>query len=160
MAKKTGKDFKLPATLFDAGFWEHFKAVAINLYRHHTFDKGNPKDVYDRKFKPYSTGYKISKGSGKLRRQDSSYSDSVAPVVSGDLMLDTNASSAPQENAIYIGWTTHAYKVDSLREKGRVLTDTNKAMPDSVMKKLMPEFNKHLKKVMPKGSQTIIIGKK
>ena len=159
MAKK-GKDFELPATLFDAGFWEHFKAVAINLYRHHTFDKGNPKDVYDRKFKPYSTGYKISKGSGKLRRQDSSYSDSVAPVVSGDLMLDTNASSAPQENAIYIGWTTHAYKVDILREKGRVLTDTNKAMPDSVMKKLMPEFNKHLKKVMPKGSQTIIIGKK
>ena len=51
MAKK-GKDFELPATLFDAGFWEHFKAVAINLYRHHTFDKGNPKDVYGRKFKP------------------------------------------------------------------------------------------------------------
>ena len=73
---------------------------------------------------------------------------------------DTNVSASPKENAIYIGWNTHAYKVDHLRAMDRVLTDKNQAMPDSVMKKLMPKFNKHLKKVMPKGSQTIIIGKK
>jgi hypothetical protein len=163
---KTGKEFKLPKPLFGFAFWQLFAENIKNKYKHHIFNKGNPKDVYNNKFKQYSQGYKKAKSSGKItiNGQKTSvsggYENSVAPVLRGDLQLDTNAEADPKDNAVYIGWTTHAKKVDWLRRNGRVLTDKNKAMPDPVMKAIMPEFNKELKKVMPKGSQTITIGKK
>ena len=81
-------------------------------------------------------------------------------MLRGDLQLDTNASADAKNNTIYIGWSIQSNKVDWLRKNGRVLTDKNKAMPDPVMKAIMPEFNKELKRIMPKGSQTITIGKK
>ena len=84
----------------------------------------------------------------------------TAPVKRGDLMLDTNPSFSVKDNAGYIGWTSHAYKVNHLRDMGRILTSHQYPYPKSELTKLMPEINKHLKRLMPKGSQTITIGKK
>ena len=165
MSKK-GKDFEIPKPLFGFAFWQVFAENIKNKYKIHIFDKGNPKDVYNRKFKEYSKGYKKTKSSGKvtINGQKTSvsggYENSVAPVLRGDLQLDTNSSADAKNNAIYIGWSLHGNKIEWLRRNGRVLTAKDKAMPDPVMKAIMPEFNKELKKVMPKGSQTITIGKK
>ena len=160
MSKK-GKDFKMPSPLFGKVFYETLAGVAVNEYRKITFDKSNPKMSDCKQFKKYtSKTYESRKKANKLRRQDGSYSNSTAPVLSGDLMLDTKASASPKENAIYIGWSSHAYKVDHLRKMGRILTSKSNPINPNVIKKLMPSFNKELKRTMPKGTQTITIGKK
>ena len=159
MAKK-GKDFKIPDNLFDKKFWDTFEAVAVNEYRKIIFDKSNPRMSNDKPFPAYSKGYEKAKATGDLRLQDRSYANSKAPILSGNLMLDTKSSADPKTFSVFIGWSSHAYKVDHLRDNGRILTDNNNPYPDSAMKKLLPEINRNLKRVMPKGSQTITIKKK
>ena len=162
MAKK-GKDFKIPDNLFDKKFWTTFEAVAVNEYRKIIFDVSNPRMSNDKPFPAYSKDYGEYKSSGEpIRRMggDSSYRGSTAPYVSGDLMNDTNSSVDPKTFSVFIGWNKESYKVDSLRKKGRILTSRSDPYPASAMKKLMPEINRNLKRVMPKGSQTITIKKK
>ena len=159
MAKK-GKDFKLPTPMFNKAFYNIIGTIAINEYRKITYDKSNPKMADDRSFPKYSKSYETRKKSNKLKRQNSQYAQSTAPVVSGDLLLDTQHTVSPEDNAIYIGWTSHAYKLDHLRKMGRILTSKSNPINPNVIKKIMPSLNKELKRTMPKGSQTITIGKK
>ena len=159
MARK-GKPFEIPAKLFNKEFFQTLSGVAVNEYRKITFDKSNPKMANKQPFPKYSKGYENRKQTNKLKRQDSSFANSTAPVVTGDLMLDTKASAAPKEDAIYIGWSSHAYKLDHLRKNKRILTSKTYPINPDVIKKMMPSFNKELKRIMPKGSQTITIGKK
>ena len=160
MAKK-GKPFEIPSPLFGKEFYNRLAGVAVNEYRKITFDKSSPKMANKQPFPKYtSKSYQNRKQTNKLKRQDSSYANSTAPVVTGDLMLDTKASAAPKENAIYIGWSSHAYKLDHLRTNKRILTSKTYPINPDVIKKIMPSFNKELKRIMPKGSQTITIGKK
>ena len=112
---KRGKDFKMPTPLFGRPFYENLGAIAINEYRKITFDKSNPKMANKQSFPSYTSKYKDRKSTGKIKRSDKNYSNSKAPVLTGDLMIDTQHSVSPKENAIYIGWTSHAYKVDHLR---------------------------------------------
>ena len=182
MAKR-GKDFNIPANLFDKQFWTTFEATAVNEYRKVIFDKSNPRMSNDKNFPAYSKrgskwvtmnvrekfkkdapkkgySYEEAKKGNMLRRLDSGYANSTAPYVSGDLMRDTKAEADPKTFSVFIGWSSHAYKVDRLREKGRILTSRSEPYPPSAMKKLMPLINKNLKRVMPKGSQTITVKKK
>ena len=162
MAKR-GKDFNIPANLFDKQFWTTFEATAVNEYRKVIFDKSNPRMSNDKNFpsfSEYSKSYKEAKSKGKIKRRDGNYTNSNAPVLTGDLMLDTKSDSNPKTFSVFIGWSSHAYKVDRLREKGRILTSRSEPYPPSAMKKLMPLINKNLKRVMPKGSQTITVKKK
>ena len=159
MAKK-GKDFKIPDNLFDKKFWTTFEAVAVDQYRKVIFDKSNPRMSNGKPFPKYSKGYEKIKSANQLSGQDSNYVNSTAPVVRGDLMEDTKSSADPRTFSVFIGWSSHAYKVDRLREKGRILTDRANPYPASAMKKIKPEINRNLKRVMPKGSQTITIKKK
>ena len=160
MARK-GKPFEIPFPLFGKVFYETLAGVAVNEYRKITFDKSNPKMANKQPFPKYtSKSYENRKKTNHLKRQNSSYANSTAPVVTGDLMLDTKASAAPKENAIYIGWSSHAYKLDHLRTNKRILTSKAYPINPDVIKKIMPSFNKELKRIMPKGSQTITIGKK
>ena len=163
MAKGRGKPFKLPKILFNKGFWEHFGAVAKNDYRDYIFDKSNPRMSNDRPFPNYSDKYKKQKATGNIKLQNQSYANSKAPLLSGNLMLDTNHSADAKNNAVYIGWTSHAYKVKHLRDMKpeRILTSKAHPFPKKITrKKLMKLFNQHLKKVMPKGTRTTTIGKK
>ena len=159
MAK--GKKFKMPSPLFNKDFWNKFGEVAVNAYRHYIFDKTNPRMSNDKPFPVYSDKYK--KKTGKLKRQDASFANSKAPLLSGNLMLDTNHSTDAKNNAVYIGWTSHAYKVKHLRDMNpeRILTSNEHPFPKKITgQKLMKLFNQHLKKVMPKGTRTTTIGKK
>tara|TARA_R100001594_G_scaffold62204_1_gene96513 strand:+ start:20550 stop:21107 length:558 start_codon:yes stop_codon:yes gene_type:complete len=178
-----GKRFKIPTPIFDRKAFGTFKAVVVDQYRKITFDKSNPRMSNDKPFPTYSEfgskwvtmnvkksakksapkegySYKQAKEGNMLRRQNSSYASSTAPYVSGDLMRDTDSSFSLKDNAIYIGWTSHANKVKWLRDKGRFLTSRTNPINPKVIKKLMPSFNKELKRIMPKGTHTINIGKK
>ena len=114
----------------------------------------------DKTFPKYSKAYGSRKRADKIKRQSGQYLQSTAPVVSESLMNDTNSSFNVREQAIYIGWTAEANKVKWLREQGRFLTSHTHPINPRVIKKLMPSFNRELKRIMPKGTHTINIGKK
>jgi len=142
MSKK-GKDFKMPTPLFSRAIYENLGAIAINEYRKITFDKSNPKMANKQSFPKYSKGYEKRKATGKInvggqkRTVHGGYARSVAPVAVGGLLLDTQHSVSPANNAIYIGWTSHAYKVDHLRKMGRILTSRSNPINPDVIKKMM-----------------------
>ena len=161
MAKQTGKKFKMPNPLFGKGAYEKLAALAVNEYRKITFDVNNPTMANKKKFPKYkSKSYEKRKESNQLNRQDGSYAKSTAPVVSGDLMLDTKGDYSLKHESIYIGWNAQANKIDWLRDNGRILTSKQYPINPDVVKKMMPQLNKELKKSMPKGTNTISIGKK
>lgn len=159
MAKKS-KPYKSPSPLFDKTAFRHFETVVSDEYRKVTFSKSNPRMSNDEPFPKYSKSYGIRKQSGKLRRQNSGWANSTAPYVVGDLAFDTKSDFNVKEQAIYIGWTSHANKLEWLRKNGRFLTSRSHPINPRVIKKLMPSFNKQLKRIMPKGTHTINIGKK
>ena len=156
--KATGKPIDIPNPLFSNDFWDKFGANIVNKYRHHIFDKTSPQDAYGQPFKqPYSKGYEKSKKTGKMFRQDSSYANSYAPYLTGDLYRDLNHTVDAKNNAIYIGWNAHAHKIDWLKNSGRILTDANHPLPKAVIDQSFDVLNKELKKVMPKGKHHIKI---
>ena len=68
MAKR-GKDFNIPANLFDKQFWTTFEATAVNEYRKVIFDKSNPRMSNDKNFpsfSEYSKSYKEAKSKGEM----------------------------------------------------------------------------------------------
>lgn len=159
MAKK-GKDFKMPDPLFSFAFMNHLGAEIRDEYKDYTFNKSNPRMANKQPFPKYSKGYEKQKATGRVNKKtvEGGYERSTAPVSSGKLKLDTKHKAG--KNFIDLGWDAQEYKVKNLRKMGRVLTSSSNPISHDVLKKIMPLFNKHLEKVMPKGSQTITIGKK
>ena len=153
--KTKGKPVNFPNPLFNSKFYKDLGNNLVNQYRHHIFDKSSPKDAYGRPFKEYSAGYKKSKNTGKMFRQDSSYANSKAPILTGDLWEDLNHSVDAKNNTIYLGWNAHANKIDWLKKNGRILTDARYPLPKAVVDKAMDLMNSELKKTMPKGTHHI-----
>ena len=133
----------------------HTSAKVKNKGRHYIFDKTSPKDAYGRPFKEYSAGYKKSKNTGKMFRQDSSFANSKAPILTGDLWEDLDHSVDAKRNTIFLGWNAHANKIDWLKKNGRILTDDRYPLPKAVVDKAMKIMNNELKKTMPKGTHHI-----
>ena len=156
----SGKGFVMPDPLFSAGFLQYLAETAKNEYKKITFDKSSPKMADGKPFPKYSKVYKERKRGGKISRSRGEYANSTAPVLTGDLALDTDASYSVANESIYIGWTSHSNKVDWLRDNGRILTSRSHPINPKILDKIMPEFNKEFKRIMPKGTQTITIGKK
>ena len=155
------KKFKIPEPMFDSKFWNKFGLTAYKEYKKQTFNKSSPKMSDDKPFPSYSPAYKKAKAKGNLKRQDTSYSTSKAPVLTGDLMRDTQLSIEANKNQVSIGWTSHTNKVDHLRKNKRILTDKDNPYPKSILEtKLMPQIMKHLNKVMPEGTEVIRMKKK
>ena len=152
-----GKPIEFPTPLFSDKFWNDLGANLVNRYRHYIFDKTNPRDAYGKPFKEYSKGYTETKKTGKMFRQDSSYANSYAPYLTGDLYRDLNHTVDAKNNAIYIGWNDEANKIDWLKKNGRILTDANPPLPKAVIDQSFDVLNKELKKVMPKGKHHIKI---
>lgn len=168
MAKR-GKDFKINAPIFDFAFLNHLGAAIKDEYKDYTFNQSNPKMANRQPFPKYSKGYEKQKSKGRVNRRSvrGGYANSKAPVASGALMLNLKHKANVMKQEIDLGWDAEAYKVKHLRNMksknapdGRILTSSSNAISDDVIKKIMPLFNKHLKKTMPKGTQTITIGKK
>ncbi len=164
-----GKRFKMPDPLFSAKFLQTLAEKAKNEYRKITFDKASPKMANGQSFPKYSKGYEKQKKSGRIGSKkkgfthvSGGYQTSTAPFVRGDLHNDTTAGHSVSKSAIYIGWTSHANKIDWLRDMKptRILTSKSHPINPKILDKIMPEFNKEYKRIMPKGTHTITIGKK
>ena len=57
-------------------------------------------------------------------------------------------------------WIRQHYPIKHLSKNGRHLVSESHPINPKVIKKLEPSFNKELKRIMPKGTHTINIGKK
>ena len=122
------------------------------------FDKNNPIMSTGNPFpRKYSTSYSDSKKSGKMFRQDSAYSRSFAPYLTGDLFRDVSASSKPKENEFSIGWNKEADKIEHLRKQGRILASKSNPLSPQVVMKIMPHITNFFTKILVSGSQDITI---
>ena len=163
MAKKPtkkGPAFNIKTPVFHRlSFWNTLAAEVRNQYREHIFNITNPRDVYNRRMKN-SKAYSEQKAKNNFKNQDGSYKNSAAPVLTGDLYRDTQSYGDVKQQSIFIGWTTHSWKLDSLKERGKVLTAKDKPLPDKIVKNFQNTLHKELQRIMPGGKQIITISKK
>ena len=147
--------------MLDAKFFIRIGANVRDRYRKHIFQ--DAKDVFDKPFKAYtSKQYEQRKRANKFKRQASQYANSNAPVLTSDLLRDYSLIKT-MSNGFQIGWTTFGARVKWLKDMGRVLTTSDKPLPDKVFKYLTTEANKYIKKgsdkLIPKKTTIHKIGK-
>ena len=146
--------------MLDAKFFIRIGANVRNRYRKHIFQ--DAKDINDKPFKAYSAEYGARKRADKFKRQASQYANSNAPVLTSDLLRDYSLIKT-MSNGFQIGWTTFGARVKWLKDMGRVLTTSDKPLPDKVFKYLTTEANKYIKKgsdkLIPKKTTIHKIGK-
>ena len=161
MSKVKGKDFKLKTPLFNKKKLRILGAELVNAIRKVTFNKTNPRMSNNAPFPAYtSKSYELRKKTGKLRRQDSKYKKSKAPVLTGDLWRDLTHSTSPRKNEFSVGWNAHEYKIDHLTSMGRVITSKQNPVNPRAIKIVMPKINRMINKILVSGQQIITIGKK
>ena len=146
--------------MLDAKFFIRIGANVRDRYRKHIFQ--DAKDINDKQFKAYSAEYGARKRADKFKRQASQYANSKAPVLTSDLLRDYSLIKT-MSNGFQIGWTTFGARVEWLKNMGRVLTTSDKPLPDKVFKYLTTEANKYIKKgsdkLIPKKTTIHKIGK-
>ena len=161
--------------MLDRNFFSSIGKEVVEKYRRHIF-KG-AKDVKGRKFKGYSnfgskwvtmnvkkehkknapkTGYSYSQAKkGKLfKRQYDKYSNTTAPVLSGDLLRDFG-DTAPETfdkptSGMRFGWSIYGARVEHLRKMGRVLTHKTQPLPKGIERYISKEANKYIGKGIKK----------
>ena len=147
-----------------------FRKVGTQIrdaYRTHIFTKA--LDINDKKFDGYSTrgskwvtinvrkpfkknapkkgySYKQAKEGGMLKRQQTKYANSTAPLLSGDLLNDFGTIYNTSPTGFEIGWSKEGAKVDWLKGMKRLLSTKEQALPKAVAKLLEVETDKFINK--------------
>lgn len=149
--------------MLDSKFFRKINAEVIMRYRKHIFDPAGggkgAKDVYGKSYKGYSSGYSKAKKTGQLKRQEAKFSDSNAPVLSGDLYKDFQLIKLGRSGFTF-GNLARQSTVKYLSGMGRKITAENKPLPDKVGKYIIAEANKYVKKELKKitnGKKNIVI---
>ena len=125
------------------------KWVMINILKQHR--KGSPKEGYS---------YSEAKKGNMFRRQSST---KVAPVLTGDLVKDLDGFIKPNPNGFQIGFPTYGHIVEGLRErfgKKGTITSEDRPMPMAVLKYVIREYHKHIKRNQTCITRKHKIGKK
>ena len=93
-----------------------------------------------------------------LKRQSRKYSQSTAPVLSGDLFNDFKLRKTDSEGFTF-GTTSWGGKVKNLERLGRVISSDKKAIPDKVVDYIKEQADDYSKKAWFKqgGGKTINI---
>ena len=139
--------------MLDAKFWRSTGIDIVACYRRHIFDPDgggkDAKDIHGNDYKEYKNpqdpySYGNRKKTGKLFRQASAFKDSTAPVLSSDLARDFKAFKS-HSTGFHFGNIAQKGKVKQLAAMGRVITTTQKPIPDKCSKFLMDELNKDVK---------------
>ena len=133
-----------------------FSKIAINTvarYRKFIFDpdgggKG-AKQVDGKSYPTYTTGYSKAKKSAKIKRSDSKFSGSNAPVLTGDLYKDFQGFKLIS-GGFSFGTPTQGAKVDHLSKLGRKISTNAKPLPDKVGKYIMDQAEKYVKQELGK----------
>lgn len=152
--------------MLDRKFFTKVGANARDRYREHIF--GKAKDVYGKKFKGYSTygskwvtmnvkkehkknapkggySYRDAKQKDLLFRQDSDSAKTTAPFLSGDFLEDFSLIKV-SSTGFQLGWSIFGARVKHLADKGRYVTTTKQPLPEPVIKYIMKEAKRHIKK--------------
>ena len=159
--KAKGKPVDFPNPLFNSDFFDDLGNNLVNQYRHYIFDKTSPRDAYGKPFKEYSAGYKKSKNTGKMFRQDSSYANSKAPILTGDLLNDFGSHFVVKNNGVELGWASQGAKIEWLKKMGRVLTSKDQPLPKGVIQYIQTQAHTDInKRLGPNKTTTYKIGKK
>tara|TARA_R100000655_G_scaffold36591_4_gene71014 strand:+ start:3972 stop:4424 length:453 start_codon:yes stop_codon:yes gene_type:complete len=134
-----------------------FSSIASNVvarYRKHIFDPaGGGKKAKQVTGIPYpstySDKYSIAKKSAKLKRSDSKFSKSNAPVLTGDLLRDFQGFNLIS-GGFRFGTPTQGGKVQNLTRLGRVIATDKNPLPKEVDKYVMSQADKYVKKELKK----------
>ena len=159
--------------MLDRAFMNKMAMKVRKRYVDHIFLQG--KDVFGRKFKGYSTNvtkwasilarknerknipkeglsYGQAKKRGILQRQSRAFSDSTAPVLTGDFMNDCKPFST--SNSFGIKWAAFGARVEHLAKRNRKVTTKSQPFPEPILKMIGVDINKEVKRKLPK-SKTI-----
>ena len=149
--------------MLDSKFFRKINAEVIMRYRKHIFDPAGggkgAKDVYGKSYKGYSSGYSKSKRTGRIKRQDAKFSNSNAPVLTGDLYKDFQLIKLGRSGFTF-GNLSRQSTVKFLSKMGMIIMAENKPLPDKVGKYIMDQANRYVKKELKKitkGKKNIIL---
>ena len=149
--------------MLDSKFFRKINAEVIMRYRKHIFDPAGggkgAKDVYGKSYKGYSSGYSKSKRTGRIKRQEAKFSNSNAPVLTGDLYKDFQLIKLGRSGFTF-GNLSRQSTVKFLSKMGRIIMAENKPLPDKVGKYIMDQANRYVKKDLKKitkGKKNIIL---
>ena len=149
--------------MLDSKFFRKINAEVIMRYRKHIFDPAGggkgAKDVYGKSYKGYSSGYSKSKRTGRIKRQEAKFSNSNAPVLTGDLYKDFQLIKLGRSGFTF-GNLSRQSTVKFLSKMGRIIMAENKPLPDKVGKYIMDQANRYVKKELKKitkGKKNIIL---
>ena len=139
--------------MLDANFFRKVGPDISACFRRYIFGSADggksAKDIFGKKYKPYSTEYKELKKTGSLFRQASQFKDSTAPVLSSDLLRDMRLYGT-FSGGFGFGALSARGKINHLTKMGRVIATEKKALPDKCAKKIMKEADKYVKQKLGK----------
>tara|TARA_Y100000593_G_C4230506_1_gene296738 strand:- start:64 stop:501 length:438 start_codon:yes stop_codon:yes gene_type:complete len=145
--------------MLDIKFFLNEAATVRDKYREHIFR--DAKDVFDKPFKKYSKEYGEAKRANSFKRQMTSFANSTAPVLTGDLLRDYGLIGPPTNTGFKIGFASRGAVVEQLNNMGRVLTSPKQAIPESLAKYLEMRGDIYIKKSLgPNTTTRHKIGKK
>ena len=139
--------------MFDKVFFAKNAANIVARYRKHIFDPAgggrSAKNVWGRRYPEYSSKYSIAKKSGNIKRRDAKFSQSTAPVLTGDLLKDFQGFKLIT-GGFRFGTPTQGGKVSNLKKLGRPISQDSKPIPDSVEKYIMNKADNYVKSKLGK----------
>ena len=140
--------------MLDRKFFAKNAANIVARYRKHIFDPaggGKKARQVDGRAYPskYSNQYSIAKKSAKIKRSDTKFSQSNAPVLTGDLLKDFQGFKLIS-GGFKFGTPTQGGKVQNLTRLGRVIATEKNPIPKQVEKYIMSQADKYVKKELGK----------
>ena len=141
--------------MLDRKFFNSIAANVVARYRKFIFDPvgggAKARQVDGRPYpSKYSDLYSIAKKSAKLKRSDSEFAQSNAPVLTGDLLKDFQGFKLIG-GGFRFGTPTQGGKVKSLAKLGRVISSNSKPIPDKVAKYIIKQADKYAIKRLGKN---------
>ena len=127
-----------------------FLKLGLNVrkkYKKHIFT--GAKDVFGKKFKPYTKAYGERKRAGKLFKQAGDSRGSRAPYVVGDLKNDLMFHN-PTDKSVKVGWTKEGAKIGYLSDMGRKVTTPKQPLPKGIIRFIMKEASSEIKRIIKK----------
>tara|TARA_Y100000310_G_scaffold326090_1_gene390502 strand:+ start:1218 stop:1667 length:450 start_codon:yes stop_codon:yes gene_type:complete len=140
--------------MIDKQFYKKYAQDIVNEYREHIFDEAGggeaARDVFgDRYSGDYSDSYEKAKRGRTLSRRMAKFSESNAPVLTGDLMRDFQGFDLIP-GGFRFGTPIRGAVVKNLAKLGRVISNNSYPIPQGVEDFVIDLANKYVKKKLGK----------
>ena len=138
--------------MLDKGFFIKIAPNVTARFREFIFGSTtagrSAKQVTGKAYPNYSPDYAEEKSKGTGKRQSTEFSNSKAPVFTGDLMKDFSFHKLHQHGFRF--GTSRGGVVKNLAARGRVIATNTKPLPDKVVKYILSEANRYVDKELSK----------